>query len=522
MQSPRSRLLVGIVMVIALAQLTVALGAVATRLAPKLGILGNSAAAAEGKHPTVEKAQQCSHCHLARHKAPLAGPCDNCHTTSTWLSERSHETTTMDAGQHLPLRCVQCHVDPNKMPTPKCQSCHRTVAHLREPDCRRCHGVKSWKDTPFTAPKGHQALLGGHKSLRCPDCHILSTAKAAESSAAVLAAKTPPPRCKECHKEHTKTFPLTAQHKKPRCAACHNVNATRDNLNKISIRGKQCIKCHKLRHDGYPDCAKCHTTKFAKTLYAHEEKWPLVGAHKKAACDACHPKQQWQKVRGTACAECHQMRHSGLTACGRCHSPLGFERSTFRHSDVFVLRGTHAKIACSRCHPGGDLGRVMGTACVQCHSVRHGGLTACAKCHTSGAFKPSTFKHDRVWKLTGVHAVVKCSACHPRKQYAKTKGRQCVQCHYRKHAGQTRCDTCHTTYGWSPIKTIVHSDKYPLLGQHRFVDCRACHRQLKFNGTTSRCYDCHADLSHGHKNCEACHTPRSWKFLLPHDMKECL
>ncbi len=522
MGSPRTQLLIGTITVVILATITVALGVGLTRFAPQLGVPGSSAAAAESGHVTLEPTQQCSHCHLAKHKAPLVGPCDDCHTTTTWLSERSHETTAMDAGRHTPLRCVQCHANPNVLPSPKCQSCHRTVAHLPEQNCDRCHSAKSWKDTRFSTPEKHQDVVEGHKTLKCPDCHQLNTGSTIGPPLAKLPAKTPPPRCKSCHKKHTKDFALVGQHQKLRCAQCHNVNAKRDNLNRISIKATQCVQCHKQRHAGYPDCAKCHTTKFAKTQYAHNGVWPLVGAHKKAACDTCHPKQQWNKVPGTACAACHKPRHSALTNCARCHSPLGFRMTTFSHSTVFALKGTHSNLKCARCHPGGDIGRVKGTACAQCHSVKHGGLKACAKCHGSGSFSPTTFKHNRVWARTGAHARLKCSACHPKKQYAKTKGRDCVQCHYRKHAGQTRCATCHTTSGWTPIKTVVHSDKYPLLGQHRFVECRACHKQLKFNGTPTRCNDCHADLSHGHPNCEGCHTPRAWKFLLPHDMKECL
>lgn len=505
-------LLLVLTTVLVLSAVTVSLGAVLGRLAPGLGLPGSVATTQQAGHKKIESAQQCSHCHLARHKAPLTGPCQDCHVTSTWRSSRTHESRAMDAGQHSALRCAQCHTDPNVVPKPTCGVCHRTVAHLWEPNCARCHTVQSWTQTPYELPKRHFAINTGHDSLRCPDCHKLLDKQ-----------KTPPPRCKECHKQHTKTFPLTAGHKKPRCAVCHSVNALRDNLNKISIKGTECAKCHKTRHEGYTDCGACHKEKFAGTKYAHSKVWPLAGTHRTLGCKKCHAEQQWKDVKGTQCVSCHAVRHSGLTDCARCHTPVRFDRPIFRHDSVFPLNGGHSVLPCSRCHPRNDLGRVRGTTCVQCHGVKHGGLTACASCHTAESFKPPTFRHSRVWAKTGVHATTACLACHPKKQYAKTKGRVCAQCHGIKHNINLRCDTCHTTYGWAPIKLTTHSSKYPLYGQHRYVECSACHTKLTFPATPNRCVDCHSALGHdGHTNCEACHVPRSWSRILPHDMRACL
>lgn len=474
---------------------------------------GGQAPSRNVDHRKVGADDQCNHCHLARHKAPLAGPCEDCHTTSTWeSSKRSHETTSMDAGPHESLRCVQCHRNPNRLPRPSCKSCHRTVAHRWEPKCDRCHAVSVWSKTDLVSPETHVVRARRHERLRCPDCH------------ATYKAETPALRCTECHKKHTEKFPrTTGPHKKPACVKCHDVTPVRDNFNVTSVKGDECAKCHKPRHQGYPRCQECHKARFKGTAYDHDENWPLTGEHARVACARCHADLQWKPLPPKRCAACHSRRHTGLTDCARCHTTSGFGDQRFRHATVYPLKGAHSRVVCSRCHPGGDIGRVRGTTCVQCHGARHGGLTACSSCHTAESFAPATFKHDKAWRKTGVHAKTACSACHPKKQYAKAKGTVCVQCHGVKHGGQKRCDACHSTYGWSPIKDVSHSSKYPLQGMHRYVDCVACHKNLQFAGTPRRCVDCHADLAHehGHTACEKCHTPRSWKIILPHDMSDC-
>lgn len=465
------------------------------------------------EHVEVEASDKCSHCHLARHKSPLVGPCEDCHTTGTWESfERSHETTTMDAPSHDSLRCVQCHTSANKLPVAECKSCHTAVAHRWEPDCKRCHAVTVWTEVNLREPSRHVERAGRHERLGCPDCHAFTT------------AKKPPVRCKECHSKHTAKFPLTGPHKKPACVKCHRVTPTGDNFNVVAIKAGDCAQCHKIRHRGYSKCADCHKTKFEGTPYDHAREWPLTGEHARVGCSACHADLQWEPLPSKTCSACHRVRHTGLNDCARCHTTASFEQPRFDHAEVFPLVGPHASAPCARCHPGDDYGRSRGTTCVQCHGSEHGGLTGCASCHQRGSFLPSTFRHDRVWEKTGAHAGAPCTACHPKKRFAAVRGTSCRACHGLKHSGQRDCETCHQTTAWSPVRDdIVHTPKYPLFGQHRSVDCRSCHKDLRFEGTPNRCIDCHASLAHehDHPNCERCHVPRSWSIILPHDMGDC-
>ncbi|MDP1622012.1 MAG: hypothetical protein Q8M08_06695 [Bacteroidales bacterium] len=56
------------------------------------------------------------------------------------------------------------------------------------------------------------------------------------------------------------------------------------------------------------------------------------------------------------------------------------------------------------------------------------------------------------------------------------------------------------------------STQFPLIGQHRSVNCRLCHTSLEFVKTGAECIDCHTDMHNqtlGH-DCVRCHTPKSW------------
>ncbi|MBI3739561.1 MAG: hypothetical protein HY258_10990 [Chloroflexi bacterium] len=79
----------------------------------------------------------------------------------------------------------------------------------------------------------------------------------------------------------------------------------------------------------------------------------------------------------------------------------------------------------------------------------------------------------------------------------------------------TQCASCHTPAGWSP-STFDHSTSiFPLTGAHVTVNCKGCHADLKFKGTPTLCYSCHAaNDRHGGRfgtNCSLCHSTSAWK-----------
>jgi len=78
------------------------------------------------------------------------------------------------------------------------------------------------------------------------------------------------------------------------------------------------------------------------------------------------------------------------------------------------------------------------------------------------------------------------------------------------------CADCHKTDGWKvDLKTLSFdhdSTKFPLVGQHRDVNCKDCHNSLEFAKTETGCNDCHADMHEQTVGleCARCHTPNSW------------
>ncbi|UCE04589.1 MAG: cytochrome c3 family protein [bacterium] len=79
------------------------------------------------------------------------------------------------------------------------------------------------------------------------------------------------------------------------------------------------------------------------------------------------------------------------------------------------------------------------------------------------------------------------------------------------------CKICHTTSGWTVnSKSIAFKHKttgYPLVGQHRNVACRNCHKNLIFSFVGIACADCHTDFHRGQfgNRCDNCHTPVNWE-----------
>ena len=86
---------------------------------------------------------------------------------------------------------------------------------------------------------------------------------------------------------------------------------------------------------------------------------------------------------------------------------------------------------------------------------------------------------------------------------------------------KTRCEDCHTTTAWKPIRRqpeFNHDRQtgFPLLGQHSAVSCVSCHTSLVFSAAPTQCSECHADLHRRQfgPDCQSCHTVRGWKVAV--------
>jgi hypothetical protein len=186
------------------------------------------------------------------------------------------------------------------------------------------------------------------------------------------------------------------------------------------------------------NCAACHVeTSWSQVRFNHDRTgYPLVGAHAKVTCQACHQHGFRARVPET-CAGCHRDRHAGEFGlhCEGCHDETQWTGALFgpdaHRSTSFPLTGQHALIPCRECH--GDMrDRTFSQAplaCVACHqkdnnnaaltSVDHVAShfdTNCQACHNTWSYFPARFEaHDLCFVVSsGPHHPIRCAQCHTR------------------------------------------------------------------------------------------------------------
>jgi hypothetical protein len=271
------------------------------------------------------------------------------------------------------------------------------------------------------------------------------------------------------------------------------------------------------------------------------------------ACSTGHGNNVFS-VLATACVSCH-LKDFNATAspnhvtsgfpqtCDLCHTTATWQPATFDHSKtLFPLTGFHLTVLCSSCHLSTDY-KATPTDCVSCHlkdfnattnpnHVLAGIPTTCATCHTTTAWSPATFDHNKtIFPLTGAHVTVLCNACHVGGDFANTPT-DCVSCHLKdfnattnpNHAllgFPTTCASCHTTAAWQPSSFDHSKTAFPLTGFHVTVACNLCHVGGNFATVATDCYSCHkpdyagtTDPNHAAAgfptDCTLCHSTVSW------------
>jgi hypothetical protein len=323
-------------------------------------------------------------------------------------------------------------------------------------------------------------------------------------------------------------FPLEAAHQQAGCRDCHRSLV-------FSQVGTACADCHRDAHRGElgVHCDWCHTpeswTNRQEFFRVHNRtRFPLLAAHARVDCEACHGGQQPQQYVGTSteCVSCHLADYQAATDpdhqalrlshdCTECHSvassawDAGAFGSSFPHPETFPLHGAHAGLACDRCHATGFAG--TSRQCVSCHRAdfdgardpdhKAGGFsTECQSCHNDRGWQPATFDHALSgFALSGAHASVDCGACHVNGRFSGTP-HECVACHRddfdrasnpnHVNAGfPTGCQACHNTNGWRPA-SFDHDRFFPLTRDHAGIACATCHVNPG-NFRTFQCLSCH-------------------------------
>lgn len=301
-----------------------------------------------------------------------------------------------------------------------------------------------------------------------------------------------------------------------------------------------CTDCHKSGVSPPEfNCNSCHLE-----IKARMDK--SLGYHAKAA---------GKDESGRSCVKCHSEHNGENFDLVRWEL---FARE-FNHGDSgYPLEGKHATVDCRECHlpeyiseESGkvilvrDLRRTylgLSTACSSCHRDVHAGQLSneCAKCHTpSGWTEDLKFNHEKArFKLTDSHESVLCEKCHPPSagsgtavQYRNIPFDDCTPCHSNPHgnAFSQKCGSCHrSARDWNASGSAAafsHSGtRFPLLGKHANIACKACHEGGDFTLAQqfSYCRDCHKEDPHmgqfadrtGGGRCDDCHDEKGFRPAL--------
>ena len=227
------------------------------------------------------------------------------------------------------------------------------------------------------------------------------------------------------------------------------------------------------------------------------------------------------------CAKCHGGRKEPTTQrCLACHREI----ATLKQQDRgYHSRGEAKTATCASCHPD--------------HAGKDFNLIKWPQGSQAG------FDHnDAGWLLEGKHKDVKCEGCHkaafrvdaiaelsPREGGPRWAGlaTRCVSCHTDPHRPTlgAKCTSCHDVAGWKPAPNFDHRNtKYPLTGEHREVECDACHLAPRLNPRrdadgklipvfkpvpAKECSSCHADphRSATMARCASCHVTTGFRTL---------
>jgi len=518
--------------------------------------------------------------------------CDECHkiNSTSWSGGGINHNFFPLEGGHAISDCKTCHTSGSysKIPS-ECISCHQPdfnaaknpnhVALNFPTNCKACHSLSpGWKPADYA---NHDASFpiysGNHKGEwnSCADCHTnpanyaqFSCTTCHEHSnkqevdkdhSGVSGYSYNSTSCYACHPtgsksgsfDHNKSgFPLTGAHIATACTDCHTSG--------YAGTSNVCASCHTNNYNQTSnpkhaannisnDCALCHTTNPGwnpATFPTHNNYYVLAGAHVSKPCADCH-KGNYTTTPNT-CAGCHTNDFNQTTkpnhttslfpkTCETCHSQSTWVPSTFNHTSVYPLVGSHTTVACGNCHTTSYVNTP--NTCAGCHTPDYNQTTnpshttalfpkTCETCHTPSAWTPATFNHNTVYPLTGAHATIagNCNLCHAN-GYANTP-KICSGCHLANYNQTTNpnhtiskfpatCETCHSNIAWVP-STFNHTSVYPLTGAHVTVTCTECHKNGYAN-TPTTCVGCHqpdfntsANPSHTKigisTDCKVCHT----------------
>jgi hypothetical protein len=478
---------------------------------------------------------------------PTTQSCDTCHTTSAWKpTSYSHQGVVAGTcatchngtnalgkpATHLPTAasCDACHANFNAFApgamnhagtsgpaaAGNCATCHsgaylslnaqvKPATHVgTTAQCDTCHNsTTTWATATYT----HAATATGN----CSTCHNGTTALGKPTTHIPTSAQ-----CDTCHNNYVGFHPAQMSHTGTtgpaaagNCATCHNgsyvaVNALTKPAAHIPTTS-QCSTCHSsgyaawapssMNHTGLAgQCSTCHSGAY---LAQNAQTKPATHISTTAQCDTCHNSTTtWATgafnhatanppAAGT-CSTCHNntnalgkpTNHIPTAAqCDTCHTNYTvFAPAGMSHAGT---TGPAAAGNCATCHSGS-----YAAVNAQAKTATHIPTTqSCDVCHTTTAWKPTSFSHQGV--VAG-----SCATCH---NGINASGKS------TPHIPTTQsCDICHRMgLAWLPLIT-------PYAHTGVAGSCSSCHdgaypsmdvKPANHLPTTAACNACHHSFS---------------------------
>ncbi len=452
-----------------------------------------------------------------------------------------------------------------------CDRCHGGLGTSMGNACLDCH--KQIRES-LDKHRGLHGNLAGVDATNCAPCHAEHHGAEVELSGARAFAQAGVPE-RDRYDHAALGFLLEGKHAQLGCVDCHkqaDAKVLAAGQPRFLGLAQDCASCHTDPHQGRMTsaCADCHgqSQPFAAVAkFDHGQTFASRGAHARAACLDCHPKDSPRSVEvlggkhdplaERTCLDCHASPHqqefvnafaasvsleSG-NSCVICHDP---ERGAFSTPQLptgsewhaasgFALSLPHAEAACQDCHAD-DKRPAASTApraatfaarypgrkpddCAACHADPHGGQFArdrrsaqgCLGCHERTSYRPAKFDaaaHARTaFPLEGAHANAACSACHERDPLKPEAALIFAD-------APTACSACHLDAHDGRFARPQFAAQFPKLAEQ---GCAACHDAHNFTHDARLNFDHSAmagftlDGAHAKADCAVCHlaTPKA-------------
>ena len=316
-----------------------------------------------------------AHAQQFRSAAPNAPVCANCHESQWHSIDLTAHGAANDANGSM---CQACHgdasehlKDPMKAKPPNPFGKGHT-SEERTGVCMTCH--QSNRNLAFWTSGKHQL-----NEVSCSNCHSIHGKSLAPSINKFVTTFLPNQAdiCANCHQPIRAATMKPSHHPiqegKVRCTDCHNPHgAITPAMLKQPTINDQCYSCHADKRGPYvhnhppveENCATCHNPHGSTNV-----RMLRIGNWVNETCTGCHAEK-----RGPFLWDHAPVRE----ACNTCHDPHGSNNDRMLVAKVPML--------CQRCHIGTKhpstiydatkldprSNRLIGRACVNCHSQIHG------------------------------------------------------------------------------------------------------------------------------------------------------